>query len=101
MIQLRTLSGSEFFVQCITWLKWSLLNCTVSVHCRLKEIPSNAQDVLFPSFHSGVEHRSPTDLYNKSLTSQVLIVCSVKHSAFWLTHRAASQHPHLVPEMLF
>lgn len=38
---------------------------------RPKEIPWNAEDVLFPSIHSAVENHSPTYIYNMSYISQV------------------------------
>lgn len=39
----------------------------ISVDCRLKETPRNAEDVLFPSIHSGVENHLPANVYNISL----------------------------------
>lgn len=52
----------------------------IDLHCRLKEIPSNREEVLFPSIHSGVENDYPTNLYQMQFTPQVpppLIVCNV------------------------
>lgn len=59
----------------------------ICVNCRLKEIPWNAEDVLFPSIHSGVVNHSPTYIYNMSFNSQVLappLIVWGRVQAFWL-----------------